>query len=210
MKNNLMKVVAIVLAILMCLPISTSAFEEKKEDEEMLMRAEYTRKYQVTIRELYKLHVFASDYYTALDRGNPDELRKLAGDEFINATLTRLLGTTVGVYIAGMRALFDAARYEEVDQLKEATYYGMNAIKKAIIEYEGIEDWLTTDIIEVEVEFSVYNTWQNPDSEFISGGGRILRIHVRGGWISSGEVRQLIKEKQKEMMINGKEPVRTI
>ena len=55
MKNNLMKVVAIVLAIIMCLPISTSAFEEKKEDEEMLMRAEYMKLYILNLDELYEL-----------------------------------------------------------------------------------------------------------------------------------------------------------
>ncbi|MFR9279228.1 MAG: hypothetical protein ACLVME_06140 [Ezakiella coagulans] len=196
MKNNLMKVVAIVLAIIMCLPISTSAFEEKKEDEEMLMRAEYMKLYILNLDELYELRDFTEDYKDSLRYGDVDSLAKYIGDYAIGNLVDKVFGSSVSTIIDGLKMLFAAARFEEISLLREATEYGLKAIDKAIEGYKSTEEVLNRRVIDVEVEFSVYTNWNYRDVEFIQGGGNIKRVHVSGGWISSGAINAL-KDKKK-------------
>lgn len=196
MKNNLMKVVAIVLAIIMCLPISTSAFEEKKEDEEMLMRAEYMKLFILNLDELYELRDFTEDYKDSLRFGDADSLAKYVGDYAIGKLVDKVFGSSVSTIRDGLKMLFAAARFEEISLLREATEYGLKAINKAIDGYKSTEEALSRRVIDVEVEFSVYTNWNYRDVEFIQGGGNIKRVHVSGGWISSGEVNAL-KDKKK-------------
>lgn len=196
MKNNLMKVIAIVLAIIMCLPISTSAFEEKKEDEEMLMRAEYMKLYILNLDELYELRDFTEDYKDSLRYGDVDSLAKYIGDYAIGKLVDKVFGSSVSTIIDGLEMLFAAARFEEISLLRETTEYGLKAIDKAIEGYKNTEEALNRRVIDVEVEFSVYTNWNYRDVEFIQGGGNIKRVHVSGGWISSGEVNAL-KDKKK-------------
>lgn len=196
MKNNLMKVIAIVLAIIMCLPISTSAFEEKKEDEEMLMRAEYMKLYILNLDELYELRDFTEDYKDSLRYGDVDSLAKYIGDYAIGKLVDKVFGASVSTIIDGLEMLFAAARFEEISLLRETTEYGLKAIDKAIEGYKNTEEALNRRVIDVEVEFSVYTNWNYRDVEFIQGGGNIKRVHVSGGWISSGEVNAL-KDKKK-------------
>lgn len=196
MKNNLMKVIAIVLAIIMCLPISTSALEEKKEDEEMLMRAEYMKLYILNLDELYELRDFTEDYKDSLRYGDVDSLAKYIGDYAIDKLVDKVFGSSVSTIIDGLEMLFAAARFEEISLLRETTEYGLKAIDKAIEGYKNTEAALNRRVIDVEVEFSVYTNWNYRDVEFIQGGGNIKRVHVSGGWISSGEVNAL-KDKKK-------------
>ena len=196
MKNNLMKVIAIVLAIIMCLPISTSAFEEKKEDEEMLMRAEYMKLYILNLDELYELRDFTEDYKDSLRYRDVDSLYKHIGNYVLEKAVEKVFGKEVKVIIDGIKELISFARYEEMSIIREATEYGLEAINKAIDGYKSTEEALSRRVIEVEVEFSVYTNWNYRDVEFIQGGGNIKRVHVSGGWISSGEVNAL-KDKKK-------------
>lgn len=196
MKNNLMKVIAIVLAIIMCLPISISAFEEKKEDEEMLMRAEYMKLYILNLDELYELRDFTEDYKDSLRYRDVDSLAKYIGDYAIDKLVDKVFGSSVSTIIDGLEMLFAAARFEEISLLRETTEYGLKAIDKAIEGYKNTEEALNRRVIDVEVEFSVYTNWNYRDVEFIQGGGNIKRVHVSGGWISSGEVNAL-KDKKK-------------
>lgn len=196
MKNNLMKVIAIVLAIIMCLPISASAFEEKKEDEEMLMRAEYMKLYILNLDELYELRDFTEDYKDSLRYGDVDSLAKYIGDYAIGEVVEKVFGSSVSTIIDGLETLFAVARFEEISILRETTEYGLKAIDKAIEGYKNTEEALNRRVIDVEVEFSVYTNWNYRDVEFIQGGGNIKRVHVSGGWISSGEVNAL-KDKKK-------------
>ncbi|WP_412616684.1 hypothetical protein [Ezakiella coagulans] len=191
-----MKVVAIVLAIIMCLPISTSAFEEKKEDEEMLMRAEYMKLYILNLDELYELRDFTEDYKDSLRYGDVDSLAKYIGDYAIGNLVDKVFGSSVSTIIDGLKMLFAAARFEEISLLREATEYGLKAIDKAIEGYKSTEEVLNRRVIDVEVEFSVYTNWNYRDVEFIQGGGNIKRVHVSGGWISSGAINAL-KDKKK-------------
>lgn len=196
MKNNLMKVVAIVLAIIMCLPISASAFEEKKEDEEMLMRAEYMKLFILNLDELYELRDFTEDYKDSLRYGDADSLAKYVGDYAIGKLVDKVFGSSVSTIKDGLEMLFAAARFEEISLLREATEYGLKAINKAIDGYKSTEEALSRRVIEVEVEFSVYTNWNYRDVEFIQGGGNIKRVHISGGWISSGAINAL-KDKKK-------------
>lgn len=196
MKNNLMKVVAIVLAIIMCLPISASAFEEKKEDEEMLMRAEYMKLFILDLDELYELRDFTEDYKDSLRYRDVDSLYKHIGNYVLEKAVEKVFGKEVKAIIEGIKKLISLARYEERSLLIEATEYGLEAIDKAIDGYKSTEEALNRRVIDVEVEFSVYTNWNYRDVEFIQGGGNIKRVHVSGGWISSGEVNAL-KDKKK-------------
>lgn len=196
MKNNLMKVIAIVLAIIMCLPISTSAFEEKKEDEEMLMRDEYMKLFILDLDELYELRDFTEDYKDSLRYRDVDSLYKHIGNRVLEKAVEEVFGKGVAAIIDGIKKLISFARYEERSLLIEATEYGLEAIDKAIEGYKNTEEALNRRVIDVEVEFSVYTNWNYRDVEFIQGGGNIKRVHVSGGWISSGEVNAL-KDKNK-------------
>lgn len=196
MKNNLMKVIAIVLAIIMCLPISASAFEEKKEDEEMLMRDEYMKLFILDLDELYELRDFTEDYKDSLRYGDVDSLYKHIGNRVLEKAVEEVFGKGVAAIIDGIKKLISFARYEEMSIIREATEYGLEAIDKAIDGYKNTEEWLNRRVIEVEVEFSVYTNWNYRDVEFIQGGGNIKRVHVSGGWISSGAINAL-KDKKK-------------
>lgn len=196
MKNNLMKFVAIVLAITMCLPISASAFEEKKEDEEMLMRDEYMKLFILDLDELYELRDFTKDYKNSLRFGDVDSLYKYIGNIVLAKAVAKVFGKEVAAIIEGLKALFVVAKYEEMSLLRKATEYGLEAIERAIDGYKSTEEWLSRRVIEVEVEFSVYTNWNYRDVEFIQGGGNIKRVHVSGGWISSGALNAL-KDKKK-------------
>lgn len=196
MKNNLMKVIAIVLAIIMCLPISASAFEEKKEDEEMLMRAEYMKLFILDLDELYELRDFTEDYKDSLRYRDVDSLYKHIGNYVLEKAVEKVFGKEVKAIIDGIKELISFARYEERSIIIETTEYGLKAIDKAIEGYKNTEEALNRRVIDVEVEFSVYTNWNYRDVEFIQGGGNIKRVHVSGGWISSGEVNAL-KDKKK-------------
>lgn len=162
----------------------------------MLMRAEYMKLYILNLDELYELRDFTEDYKDSLRYGDVDSLAKYIGDYAIGNLVDKVFGSSVSTIIDGLKMLFAAARFEEISLLREATEYGLKAIDKAIEGYKSTEEVLNRRVIDVEVEFSVYTNWNYRDVEFIQGGGNIKRVHVSGGWISSGAINAL-KDKKK-------------
>lgn len=195
----LRKTVAIILAIMMLFTISISAFEGNKVDQEPL-RGEYLRKYILNLDELYALKDFTESYYRSLTSEDTSSLEEFVGDRIVNGVVKAVFGVEVYALVAGLRELFRIARNEELRALREATSSGIDAIEYAIRGYRDTEDMINREVIEAEIEFSVYTRWQYRDVVFIQGGGYIKRVHVRSGWISGGAINVLFKKKKEELL----------
>lgn len=195
----LRKTVAIILAIMMLFTINISAFEGNKVDQEPL-RGEYLRKYILNLDELYALKDFTESYYRSLTSEDTSSLEQFVGDRIVNGVVKAVFGVEVYALVSGLRELFRIARNEELRALREATSSGIDAIEYAIRGYRDTEDMINREVIEAEIEFSVYTRWQYRDVVFIQGGGYIKRVHVRSGWISGGALNALYKKKKEEVL----------
>lgn len=196
-----MKKLVLILVCIIMLTVNISAFGDSYIIEEPL-RAEYTRSFYLNREELDELEDYMYAYMRSVTDREVDPLLETGKSILIENLITKIFNKSIGRIATGLKLMFSLINETEYSLIKKYAVDGYDAARRARNDFLDIETIINRKVYEAEIKFEVYTRWDNYDVEMISGGGKIVRVRVDGGWMSSGEVQKLIEQYYIEKMRN--------
>lgn len=196
-----MKKLILISVCIIMLTVNISAFGGDYIIEEPL-RTEHTRSFYLNREELDELEDYMYTYMRSVTDRTVDPLIETGKNILMENLIIKIFNKSIGQIATGLNLMFSIVNETEYSLVKEYAVDGYDAARRARNDFLDIETIINRRVYEAEIKFEVYTRWDNYDVEMVSGGGKIVRVRVDGGWMSSGEVQKLIERYYIEHMKN--------